>query len=88
MQWQSRYAASPSASEYFASRPTDGGDVYDWIEAGGTADQLAQATELADDRRPDEKADGWRSHVFTAATLRTMAFPPVSYVVPGIIQKG
>ena len=64
----------------------DGGDVYDWIEAGGIANQLAQATELADDWEP--KTDGWRSRVFTAATLRKMVFPPVSYVVPGIIPEG
>ena len=34
------------------------------------------------------KAEGWQSHVFTAAALRTMDFPPVSYVVPGIIPEG
>jgi hypothetical protein len=31
---------------------------------------------------------GWRSHIFTAAALRTMEFPPVSYIVPGIIPEG
>ena len=31
---------------------------------------------------------GWRSHVFTAAALQTMQFPPVSYTVPGIIPEG
>jgi hypothetical protein len=66
----------------------DGGDVYDWIEAGGSADQLAGATELADDWQPEERTDGWQSQVFTAATLRTMVFPPVSYVVSGIIPEG
>jgi hypothetical protein len=30
----------------------------------------------------------WRDHVFTAAQLRTMEFPPVSYVVPGLIPEG
>ena len=69
----------------------EGGDVADWIAAGGTADQLAQAAELADEQKSDEpKAEltGWQSHVFTAAALRTMAFPPVSYIVPGIIPEG
>jgi hypothetical protein len=63
-------------------------DVYDWIEAGGSVDQLAGATELADDWQPEERTDGWQSQVFTAATLRTMEFPPVSYVVQGIIPEG
>ena len=75
----------------------EGGDVYDWIEAGGDAQQLAQAVEHADevngpDAQPkgDEqpKATGWQAHVFTAAALRTMQFPEISYIVPGIIPEG
>ena len=34
------------------------------------------------------RATDWRSHVFTAAALRTMDFPAVSYIVPGIIPEG
>jgi AAA domain len=34
------------------------------------------------------KAESWQTHVFTAAALRTMPFPPVSYVVPGLIPEG
>ena len=30
----------------------------------------------------------WREHTFTAARLRVMEFPPVSYVVPGFIPEG
>ena len=68
----------------------DGGDVYDWLQAGGNAEQLFQAAEIADEwSKPDKtEVTGWRSHVFTAAALRTMTFPPVSYVVPGIIPEG
>ena len=75
-----------------------GGDVYDWIEAGGDAQQLAQAVELADEVNgpdaqpvrniPQPKATGWQAHVFTAAALRTMQFPEISYIVPGIIPEG
>jgi hypothetical protein len=36
----------------------------------------------------EAKAAGWQSHVFTAAALRVMAFPAVSYIVPGIIPEG
>jgi hypothetical protein len=37
--------------------------------------------ELAEER-------DWRSHIFTAATLRTMEFPPVSFIVEGILPEG
>jgi hypothetical protein len=68
----------------------DGGDIYDWLQAGGNAEQLAIATEHADEWKAleSERATSWRSHVFTAAALRTMAFPSVSYIVPGIIPEG
>src|SRR4029079_10761980 len=62
---------------------------FDWIVGGGTVDQLWQLVEQADEfgAKPEELT-GWRAHVFTAAELRTMVFPPVSYVVPGIIPEG
>jgi AAA domain len=31
---------------------------------------------------------GWRDHTFTAAQLRLRQFPPVSYVVPGLLPEG
>ena len=30
----------------------------------------------------------WRDHVYTAASLQRMTFPPVSYCVPGLIPEG
>jgi hypothetical protein len=68
----------------------ESGDVYDWLQAGGDAEQLCQATELADEWKPEAKPEptDWRSHAFTAAQLRNMVFAPVSYVVPGIIPEG
>ena len=39
-------------------------------------------------RNGDARETDWRTHVFTAAQLRTMEFPEVSYVVPGIIPEG
>ena len=30
----------------------------------------------------------WRTHVFTAAALQRKEFPPVSYVIPGLIPEG
>jgi hypothetical protein len=58
----------------------------------GAADQRLHRLFGAEQPR-DTKANGhaagdWRSHVFTAAKLRTMEFPPVSYIVPGIIPEG
>ena len=64
-----------------------GGDIYDWISDGGTIEQFWHLVEQAE--APEEpKPIGWRAHAFTAAALRTMEFPPVSYVVPGIIPEG
>ena len=54
----------------------EGGDAYNWIEDGGTAERLWQLVEQSD--KPEGKPPGWRTHVFTAAALRTMIFPPVS----------
>jgi hypothetical protein len=51
------------------------------LRRNGHAEQPA-----TDERKPT--TNDWRSHVFTAAALRTMAFPDVSYVVPGIIPEG
>jgi hypothetical protein len=30
----------------------------------------------------------WRSHIFTASALRTMDFPEVAFIVPGLIPEG
>ena len=65
-------------------------DLFDWIQAGGTAEKLWQLVETeAVEWKPDAaKPEDWRSHTFTAAALRTMPFPEVSYVVPGLIPEG
>ena len=73
----------------------DKGDPFNWIGTGGTADQLWQLVEIVEeDTDPCKKESlkdsltGWRSYAFTAAALRTMNFPAVSYVVPGLIPEG
>jgi AAA domain-containing protein len=68
----------------------DGGDVYDWIQAGGTAEKLWALVdaETVEGKPEADKPEDWRVHTFTAAVLRTMPFPEVSYVVPGIIPEG
>jgi RecA-family ATPase len=44
--------------------------------------ELEEALRLADGKQ------SWRDNVFTAATLRTMQFKAIEYVVPGIIPEG
>jgi RecA-family ATPase len=34
------------------------------------------------------RATSWRDHIYTAAALQHMTFPPVSYCVPGLIPEG
>lgn len=64
------------------------GDPFDWIANGGTADDLWQLVESIEDQTEQTAATGWKKYAFTAAVLRTMEFPPVSYVVPGVIPEG
>jgi hypothetical protein len=70
------------------------GDAFDWIAAGGTVEELWRLVterlgdDMLDTRVEESKPTDWRAHVFTAAALRTMEFPPVSYIVPGIIPEG
>ncbi len=65
------------------------GDPYDWVEDGGTAEQIWNLVEQPErkDKREDKDA-GWRAHTFTAAALRTMSFQPILYVVPGFLPQG
>jgi Sigma-70, region 4 len=55
----------------------DGGDVYDWLESGGTAEHLFEAAEIADEwGKPEEKLTGWRSHVsFSSVVHRAKGKP-------------
>ncbi len=64
----------------------EAGDPYDWCDGGGTAEQIWELVEQSPER--EDKDVGWRAHTFTAAALRTMAFPSISYVVPGFVPEG
>jgi hypothetical protein len=63
------------------------GDISDWIEAGGTAEALLAMIEPLQEWVPAE-ADGWRQKVFDAATLQTMRFPPLKFVLPDFVPEG
>ncbi len=62
---------------------------YDFDDAGRDGGDVRRA---GDSAKPFEntngKDGGWRSHTVSAAQLRTMAFPPISYVVPGLVPEG
>ena len=63
-----------------------GGDVYDWLEAGGNADDLAQAAELADEYRPEPKG---RLRPFCIHDLLVLDIPPREMLLDPIIpEKG
>lgn len=61
------------------------GDVSDWLDAGGTVDELNRLADAAPlwqpkaHNEPDE---------FDAASLLTMTFPPIRYVVEGYVVEG
>jgi hypothetical protein len=50
-------------------------------------DYVAEALERAG-VKPNGARPTWRDQVFTAADLRRRTFPPVSYVIPGLIPEG
>ena len=65
----------------------DGGDVYDWLQDGGDAEQLCQATELADDMRPTEAKA--RLKQYCIHDLIALDIPPREMLLDPIIpEKG
>ena len=57
-------------------------------EAGDCPNGSEQSNGSDKGSKQETPDKGWRSHVFTAAALRTTEFPPISYIVPGIIPEG
>jgi RecA-family ATPase len=70
--------------------PLKGEDWNDAHRAGVSAREEADKAWAAKSNGNDNShlPTDWRSHTVSAADLRTMAFPPVSYVVPGFIPEG
>ena len=66
----------------------NGADVSDWLDMGNQRDNLDYIAEQAPEWTPPTPKDGWRAHVFTAATLKEKKFEPISYVVPMLIPEG
>jgi len=70
-------------------RTADSGkDVSDWLDIGNAAENLDHFGERAPIWEPHIPKDGWRAHVFTAASLKEKKFDPISFVVPGLIPEG
>lgn len=61
------------------------GDVVDWLEAGGTADELAR---LAGEAPAWDAAPHEATHGTDVADLANMSFPPIRWVVPSYIPEG
>ena len=74
------------------------GDISDWIEAGGTAEELWKFIDALPLWKPREEQSGAEAkgkepestpaQTFTAADLCTMVFEPIKYIVPGFIVEG
>ena len=63
-----------------------GPDVSDWLDLGNAHENLDTIAESAPEWTPPK--EGWRAHVFTAASLKDKKFDPISYVVPILIPEG
>jgi AAA domain len=71
------------------SKTIDGGkDVSDWLDAGNLPENLEHIARSAPKWAPEAPKEGWRSHVFTAASLKERTFEPIKYLVPMLIPEG
>jgi hypothetical protein len=72
----------------------DKGDVSDWIEAGGTAEQLikleSEATKWTGDapKVTSYESGATPARLFTAFDLGLMQFPDLQEIVPGVLVEG
>lgn len=64
-------------------------DVSNWLDAGGTAEQLADlASQALSKCRPKDNAALLSDRMFTAAELQSIEFPAIRWIVPGILPEG
>jgi hypothetical protein len=63
------------------------GDISDWLAAGGAREKLIELIKQALDYAEPAEANVSNS-VFTADALQTMTFPPLNYLLPGLIPEG
>jgi 5S rRNA maturation endonuclease (ribonuclease M5) len=65
-----------------------GKDVSDWLDLGNLAENLEPIAKSAPPYVPPTAKEGWRSHVFTAASLKDKKFDPIYYVLPTLFPEG
>jgi hypothetical protein len=63
------------------------GDVSDWLAAGGTREARIELIKQAPNCAEPVQAS-WSKSVFTADALQKMTFPPLNYLLPGLIPEG
>jgi hypothetical protein len=70
-------------------------DVSDWLEAGGTAEELWFLVEKTSEwkqantsNNSDSAIPWWRKGLMTARDLCDQRFPEIRYVIPGLIPEG
>jgi predicted ATP-dependent serine protease len=63
-------------------------DWNDLHNAGGSAREAGDRAETWKANGAGNQNSSWREHVFSAASLRSMEFPPVSFIVPGFVPEG
>jgi AAA domain/Toprim-like len=68
--------------------PDRGKDVSDWLDLGNLPENLEHLAKSAPAFVPPTAKEGWRSHVFTAASLKDKKFDPIFYVVPTLFPEG
>src|SRR5262249_23317229 len=72
----------------WARMPDHGKDVSDWLDLGNLAENIEDIAKSFPPWSPPIPTDGWRSHVFTAASLKDKKFDPIYYVVPTLFPEG
>jgi 5S rRNA maturation endonuclease (ribonuclease M5) len=72
------------------SRKKDHGpDVSDWLDLGNQVENLKHIAEgAAAWSSPAPAQEGWRAHVFSAASLKDRKFDPIAWLVPQLIPEG
>src|SRR5262249_50063305 len=70
----------------------EGGDVRDWLKAGGSREQLdalmGSAPDYQGEAQPPERHKDEPPKVLSATELNAMRFNPIKFVVPGYIVEG
>jgi hypothetical protein len=74
------------------ARLPKGGDISDWLAAGGSAERLVEMVdalpEVATTVDNASSAPPVVERIFSAAALQTMTFPPLKFILPDLVPEG